>query len=221
MKAICISVHHEGTFTYDPLIICRRDVDDLKVRFGEKPIYAIDIKEMSRNRCLFPCQLAKVDKPKSSSSRNGDDSSVDDKYKVKEGFSYPVHNPNLPWNEMAPLLGMRFEYPGQLKGELLTAMKRFEQPEVFPRLWTVARQHHAKFSKRNGMGYTTNLCSGVLQHLHYVCGSSIWVKSANPPPLPPKKRIMPEMVADITESEIAALAIMNEAKKEEARRKGC
>ncbi|GJV98926.1 hypothetical protein Tco_1554178 [Tanacetum coccineum] len=39
--------------------------------------------------------------------------------KVKEGFSYLVHNPNLPWNEMAPLLGMKFEHPGQLKDCLI------------------------------------------------------------------------------------------------------
>ncbi|GJV36795.1 hypothetical protein Tco_1409272 [Tanacetum coccineum] len=53
---------------------------------------------------------AKVDK-QSSSSRTVDDKSVDDRFKVKEGFSYPVYNPNLPWNEMAPLPGMRFEHP--------------------------------------------------------------------------------------------------------------
>nr|GEW03616.1 splicing factor [Tanacetum cinerariifolium]GEW03641.1 splicing factor [Tanacetum cinerariifolium] len=51
----------------------------------------------------------KVD-TQSSSSRNVDDSFVDGRFKVKEGFSYPVFNPNLPWNEMAPLLGMKFEH---------------------------------------------------------------------------------------------------------------
>ncbi|GJW38904.1 RNA-directed DNA polymerase, eukaryota, reverse transcriptase zinc-binding domain protein [Tanacetum coccineum] len=61
---------------------------------------------------------AKVD-TQSSSSRNVDDSSVDDKFKVKEGFSYPFHNPKLPWNEMAPLLGMKFEHPNQLKDCLI------------------------------------------------------------------------------------------------------
>ncbi|GJR14258.1 hypothetical protein Tco_0796910 [Tanacetum coccineum] len=61
---------------------------------------------------------AKVD-TQSSSSRNVDDSSVDDRFKVKEGFSYPVHNLNLPWNEMAPLLGMKFEHPDQLKDCLI------------------------------------------------------------------------------------------------------
>ncbi|GJT11325.1 hypothetical protein Tco_0858367 [Tanacetum coccineum] len=61
---------------------------------------------------------AKVD-TQSSSSRNVDDNSVDNKFKVKEGFSYPVFNPNLPWNEMAPLLGMKFEHPDQLKDCLI------------------------------------------------------------------------------------------------------
>ncbi|GJZ18222.1 splicing factor [Tanacetum coccineum] len=61
---------------------------------------------------------AKVD-TQSSSSRNVDDSSVDNRFKVKEGFSYPVFNPNLPWNEMAPILGMKFEHPDQLKDCLI------------------------------------------------------------------------------------------------------
>ncbi|GJT51100.1 hypothetical protein Tco_0977257, partial [Tanacetum coccineum] len=57
----------------------------------------------------------------SSSSRNAEveDSSVDERFKVKEGFSYLVHNPNLPWNQMAPLLGMKFEHPDQLKDCLI------------------------------------------------------------------------------------------------------
>ncbi|GJT71274.1 reverse transcriptase domain-containing protein [Tanacetum coccineum] len=58
-----------------------------------------------------------------SSSRNVDDSSVDDIFKVKEEFSYPVHNPNFPWNEMAPLLGMKFEHPNQLKDCLINSEK--------------------------------------------------------------------------------------------------
>ncbi|GJW08163.1 hypothetical protein Tco_1570586 [Tanacetum coccineum] len=57
---------------------------------------------------------AKVD-TQSSSSSNVDDSFVDDRFKVKEGFSYPVYNPNLPWDEMATLLGMKFEHPYQMK----------------------------------------------------------------------------------------------------------
>ncbi|GJZ31360.1 RNA-directed DNA polymerase, eukaryota, reverse transcriptase zinc-binding domain protein [Tanacetum coccineum] len=63
---------------------------------------------------------AKLD-TNSSSSRNAEveDSSVDERFKVKEGFSYPVHNPNLPWNEMAPLLGIKFEHPYQLKDCLI------------------------------------------------------------------------------------------------------
>ncbi|GKC52116.1 hypothetical protein Tco_1074861 [Tanacetum coccineum] len=229
MKAICISVHHEGTFTYDPLSYVDGDVEVVENVDLGKTNYE-RLKEICKECCLFPvhgmyfcapkvdigkhlkplrndselanfvktaydngCKIelyvehhgynvlegvteevvdeelddeiemedvseyvgldhvgeedveipntgltdsflnmlvdgkyishtdfrAKVDKPKSSSSRNGDDSSVDDKYKVKEGFSYPVHNPNLPWNEMAPLLGMKFEHPGQLKDCLI------------------------------------------------------------------------------------------------------
>ncbi|GJR57477.1 hypothetical protein Tco_1499639 [Tanacetum coccineum] len=48
-----------------------------------------------------------------------DDSSVDDKFKVKEGFSYLVHNPNLPWNHMTSLLGMKFEHLDQLNNCLI------------------------------------------------------------------------------------------------------
>ncbi|GJW25258.1 hypothetical protein Tco_0039069 [Tanacetum coccineum] len=34
---------------------------------------------------------------------------------VKEGEVYPVHDPNVPWNQMKPVLGMKFEHPYQLK----------------------------------------------------------------------------------------------------------
>ncbi|GKB34801.1 hypothetical protein Tco_0879743 [Tanacetum coccineum] len=42
----------------------------------------------------------------SSSSRDVkvEDSSVDNIYKVKEGVSYHVHDPNLPWNQMIPFV---------------------------------------------------------------------------------------------------------------------
>ncbi|GKD56767.1 hypothetical protein Tco_1290154, partial [Tanacetum coccineum] len=150
MKAICISVHHEGTFTYDPLSYVDGDVEVVENVDLGKTNYE-RLKEICKECCMFPVHEgvteevvneelddeiemedaseyvgldhvdfgAKVDKPKSSSLRNGDDSSVDDRYKVKEGFLYPVHNPNLSWNEMAPLLGMKFEHPDQLKDCLI------------------------------------------------------------------------------------------------------
>ena len=52
-----------------------------------------------------------------SDSRENEDEQieVDDRFKVKEGYSYPVFDPNVPWDEMTPLLGMKFEHPDQLK----------------------------------------------------------------------------------------------------------
>ncbi|GKC40721.1 hypothetical protein Tco_1053105, partial [Tanacetum coccineum] len=38
-----------------------------------------------------------------------EDKEVDNKFKVKEGVIYHVHDPNEPWNVMTPLLGMKFE----------------------------------------------------------------------------------------------------------------
>ncbi|GJS91877.1 hypothetical protein Tco_0774513 [Tanacetum coccineum] len=186
MKGICISIHHEGTFAYDPLSYENGDVEVVEnVDFGNTNYERL--MNIVKECCLFPvhgmyfcapkvdigkhlkplrndselanfvelsfdngCKVklyvehhgynvlngvteevddeelddeiemedfisdkdfrAKVDK-QSSSSRTVDDKFVDDRFKVKEGFSYPVDNPNLPWNEMAPLPGMRFEHP--------------------------------------------------------------------------------------------------------------
>ncbi|GJR69164.1 hypothetical protein Tco_0015229 [Tanacetum coccineum] len=44
-----------------------------------------------------------------------DAASIDPLYKVKRGVSYPKHDPTIPWNEMQPVLGMRYEHPEQLK----------------------------------------------------------------------------------------------------------
>ncbi|GJR44191.1 hypothetical protein Tco_1312294 [Tanacetum coccineum] len=207
MKNISITVHHEGTFAYDPLVYEYSDVDVVEnVNLGNCNFERL--MKIIRECCLFPihanfvklaydngCKVelyvehhgydviaegvteevvdeelddeiemddileyvgldhvgkedaeipntglndtflnklvdgkfisdkdfrAKLD-IKSSSSRNAEveDSSMDDRFKVKEGFSYHVHNPNLPWNEMAQLLGMKFEHPDQLKEYLI------------------------------------------------------------------------------------------------------
>ncbi|GJR58939.1 hypothetical protein Tco_1501101 [Tanacetum coccineum] len=42
-------------------------------------------------------------------------SHIDLKHKVKNGVVYLKHEPTIPWNEMEPVLGMRFEHPQQLK----------------------------------------------------------------------------------------------------------
>ncbi|PWA50853.1 hypothetical protein CTI12_AA468300 [Artemisia annua] len=44
-----------------------------------------------------------------------EDQLVDPIYKVKKGVNYPDHDPNLPWNEMVPILGMKFEDHEQMK----------------------------------------------------------------------------------------------------------
>nr|GFA11763.1 hypothetical protein [Tanacetum cinerariifolium] len=40
---------------------------------------------------------------------------VESKFKAKKNVSYPSFNPDTPWNECKPMLGMRFESPQQLK----------------------------------------------------------------------------------------------------------
>nr|GEZ64259.1 hypothetical protein [Tanacetum cinerariifolium] len=44
-----------------------------------------------------------------------DEKYVDPKYKVKKDFQYPSFDPDTPWNECKPVLGMRFKNPLQLK----------------------------------------------------------------------------------------------------------
>ncbi|PWA61291.1 hypothetical protein CTI12_AA374350 [Artemisia annua] len=44
-----------------------------------------------------------------------DQNTIDPAYKVKKGVIYPTFNPDVPWNQMKPILGMRYEDSQQLK----------------------------------------------------------------------------------------------------------
>ncbi|GJZ88764.1 60S ribosomal protein L34 [Tanacetum coccineum] len=46
---------------------------------------------------------------------DSDDEDVDKQFKLVDGVIYPEFDPKLPWNEMKPTLGLRFEHPEQLK----------------------------------------------------------------------------------------------------------
>ncbi|GJV90855.1 hypothetical protein Tco_1538668 [Tanacetum coccineum] len=46
---------------------------------------------------------------------DSDDEDVDKNFKLVDGVIYPEFDPKLPWNEMKPTLGLRFEHPEQLK----------------------------------------------------------------------------------------------------------
>ena len=40
-----------------------------------------------------------------------EDDVIDDKFKVKKGVKYPSYNPDTPWDEFVPILGIKFENP--------------------------------------------------------------------------------------------------------------
>ncbi|GJX77529.1 hypothetical protein Tco_0324340 [Tanacetum coccineum] len=44
-----------------------------------------------------------------------DGSTIEPQFKVKRGIVYPVFNPDIPWNQMEPVLGMRYNDSEQLK----------------------------------------------------------------------------------------------------------
>ncbi|GKB86187.1 60S ribosomal protein L34 [Tanacetum coccineum] len=46
---------------------------------------------------------------------DSDDEDVDKQFKLVNGVIYPEFDPKLPWNEMKPTLGLRFEHPEQIK----------------------------------------------------------------------------------------------------------
>ncbi|GKC15650.1 60S ribosomal protein L34 [Tanacetum coccineum] len=46
---------------------------------------------------------------------NSDDEDVDKQFKLVDGVIYPEFDHKLPWNEIKPTLGLRFEHPEQLK----------------------------------------------------------------------------------------------------------
>ncbi|PWA54061.1 hypothetical protein CTI12_AA437360 [Artemisia annua] len=46
---------------------------------------------------------------------DSDEENVDAKYKINPGVIYPEHDPSVPWNQMKPTSGLRFEHLEQLK----------------------------------------------------------------------------------------------------------
>ncbi|GJT71278.1 hypothetical protein Tco_1030564 [Tanacetum coccineum] len=44
-----------------------------------------------------------------------DSSSLEPTHQIQRGIAYPRHDPLQPWNEMQPILGMRYDHPEQLK----------------------------------------------------------------------------------------------------------
>ncbi|GKC09782.1 hypothetical protein Tco_1001392 [Tanacetum coccineum] len=44
-----------------------------------------------------------------------DYSSLEHRHQIQRGIAYPRHDPLQPWNEMQPILGMRYDHPEQLK----------------------------------------------------------------------------------------------------------
>ncbi|GJY21151.1 hypothetical protein Tco_0393717 [Tanacetum coccineum] len=47
-----------------------------------------------------------------------DDADIDPKFKAQTDVQYPSYNPDLPWKEFVPVLGMKFDNPQQLKHAL-------------------------------------------------------------------------------------------------------
>ncbi|GJW14977.1 calcium/proton exchanger [Tanacetum coccineum] len=44
-----------------------------------------------------------------------DSITLEPSHQIKRGIAYPRHDPLQPWNEMQPILGMRYDHPEQLK----------------------------------------------------------------------------------------------------------
>ncbi|GJS89184.1 hypothetical protein Tco_0771820 [Tanacetum coccineum] len=44
-----------------------------------------------------------------------DSSSLEPRHQIQRGIAYPRHDPLQPWNEMQPILGMRYDHSEQLK----------------------------------------------------------------------------------------------------------
>nr|GEV49391.1 hypothetical protein [Tanacetum cinerariifolium] len=57
---------------------------------------------------------------------------IDDRFKAKSGKVYPVYDPNVPWNQIQPLLGMKFEHPKLLKEWMINHEKVDEGSKFKP-----------------------------------------------------------------------------------------
>ncbi|GKC84870.1 hypothetical protein Tco_1140587 [Tanacetum coccineum] len=76
------------------------------------------LNKLCSNHCSFsgfivepqPIDQEPIDDP--------DAASIDPLFKVKRGVSYPKHDPTILWNEMQPVLGMRYGHHEQLKLDL-------------------------------------------------------------------------------------------------------
>ncbi|GJY42925.1 hypothetical protein Tco_0431138 [Tanacetum coccineum] len=56
-----------------------------------------------------------------------EDNGVDDRFKVKEGKVYPVQDPNVPWNQMQPVLGMKIVHQAQLKECMINYKQKVDE----------------------------------------------------------------------------------------------
>ncbi|GJR98564.1 hypothetical protein Tco_0270738 [Tanacetum coccineum] len=121
MKNICITIHHEGTFAYDPLSYEYGDVEVVENVNLENCNYE-RLMKIVKECCLFPVHAYDNGcKVELYVEHHGYDVMADGQVEMEllDGFSYLVYNPNLPWNEKAPLLGMKFGHPDQLNDCLI------------------------------------------------------------------------------------------------------
>ncbi|GKE61459.1 hypothetical protein Tco_1511826 [Tanacetum coccineum] len=47
-------------------------------------------------------------------SKDPDSSSLEPRHQIQRGIAYQRHDPLQPWNEIQPILGMRYDHPKQL-----------------------------------------------------------------------------------------------------------
>ncbi|GJX14918.1 splicing factor [Tanacetum coccineum] len=97
------------------------------------------LNQLCSNGCSFrglindpiPCNRGNVEE-----DPNG--SQIDPHYKIKKGTSYPKHDPTMDWDKMEPVLGMRFDYPEQLKlSKCLTCLKLPKTSSSYDTIWVI------------------------------------------------------------------------------------
>ncbi|GJU55503.1 hypothetical protein Tco_1229217 [Tanacetum coccineum] len=116
MVNFTINLHHDGCFVTNSLHYLEGD---------HRVVEDIDLKVLYNRVChnhlvklvIIALEVISMLKPESTIIDRIDDPEeevIDSQYKAKKEVQYPAFDPETPWDQCKPFLGMRFETPAQL-----------------------------------------------------------------------------------------------------------
>ncbi|GJY54244.1 calcium/proton exchanger [Tanacetum coccineum] len=92
-----------------------KDVEDMMVMIMNITTSDPFLNKLCSTRALFRGSRQQKVPDIDDIEENPDNKQIDPLHKVKKGVVYPAFDPNIPWDKMEPVLGMRYESAHQLK----------------------------------------------------------------------------------------------------------